>query len=1180
MSIEVHIKSCFITLEETMYLSQNIKIGARRLNENQATILLPSYPKIKTQINQFREEAKKFNNHIKSNNLLDNFERDEEFSNFDNVITILGGRGSGKTSVFLTLKKYYSSEYIKKNDIILPLIVPDNMGENSDTLGWIISYLGRYVEDLESKFRNKDNEEAAYYGRKQCIGNKDDTLKEKFKELRKTYEIRKEAYLNKVLKRDEGTREYIQDKAKITEADQLLIVDFKEFVNSLIATQKKVQPDIEPLILVFFDDVDISAHRCPEVLETIRNYLNHPNIVVFVSGDFKVFSEIVCLEFLRKESVSNKDYDQVFIPIYQVKDNNVNKYSALELRKDRSQEYLKKVLPPSFRFEMEKLSDKEKSNFFYEIENRDNYNNPTLSQLIQNIKHKDKEFIRELLGDEDDFFMSNQDIPCAIFKIFDNNPRGLINPYYYLYQKIFLDEEQIWDIKDVKQFLQIIINSSSSLQKYKEDLNDIFVINESNANSDNVLPLIYINYHMLLEKFLNEITKNKQNYLIIEEHTTLYILCFFFEKLIKFTNPNYSNFYQGDSLPVILNYQIKKLFPNINDNALLLKIYSVLSNRIPLNNINLFNNKNKESKKIEQFYFQSLNENRNNTLNDWKYSQNEVNHSLLIMLFQKIFQRDEEWVEHKIRFIRENGKSYYEVYFDIISSTEENELKLLTNKEVKLLLGSFSSEISNEQQMKEELFKQFEKLEENYQNSRSNSNQDMAMLIQLCANIEEFLREKNKLEAAIYSENEKITSLNNQIEVTQGELLNIKDQETLIKTRKRMLDRIKDLETFTKNELREEEWNLIKENFIIETESDEGGWLTSTNEPISKEPIAVFNPIEFSVEDESLIVDILKSFRRIGLFIKDKNNLQRDDIINFAKRYFKEDQESRILKSYLPLDIEGRKNEVNSLKKSVIASENQLTKYKADLSFIVMQLEYIYNRVGFKVDKASQITSVLKQKFKDYLLGSIYKQVRHAMEKEKKFINPETEALIEILKVYSESIVEAMNFIREASPKRRLTEEDEIALKKLREKGMGRRIDSLISIILREEITDLNINVIFKLIEELKVVIDSVAISPVYRRLVLENIDNLEKYKNQYNGEHDNREFRNIKQIVLESLQEIIKPYIYIKVLIETRRANEDTSSIYFRSLKEELIRFMKKEKKLNRETRFVRFLETILITN
>ncbi|MEB4889065.1 hypothetical protein, partial [Priestia megaterium] len=283
-----------------MYSDENIKIGSRILTSKQATVLLPNYPKINNQISRFREEAKKFNKKLE-NTTIDDYQKYEMYSNFDNVMSILGERGSGKTSVFLTLKQVHNLE----EDITLPLIVPDNMGETSDTLGWIISYLEEYVDRLHPRLKSRERRDIVYNGLNRCIDNEDSELQKKFKKLRRTYEIRKEVYLNKILKRDEGTKEYINDKAKMTQADQSLIVDFNAFVNTLIKAQKEVNvnKEIEPLILIFFDDVDISAHRCPEVLETIRNYLNHPNIVVFVSGDFKVFSEIVCLEFLRKEGV-------------------------------------------------------------------------------------------------------------------------------------------------------------------------------------------------------------------------------------------------------------------------------------------------------------------------------------------------------------------------------------------------------------------------------------------------------------------------------------------------------------------------------------------------------------------------------------------------------------------------------------------------------------------------------------------------------------------------------------------------------------------------------------------------------------------------------------------------------------------------------------------------------------
>lgn len=75
-------------------------------------------------------------------------------------------------------------------------------------------------------------------------------------------------------------------------------------------------------------------------------YLNHPNVVIFISGDYNVFLETVTLQFLKNEDLLEKDLmGKSFI----LNSDNVNKMkldnsdgTALELRKNRSYDFLKK----------------------------------------------------------------------------------------------------------------------------------------------------------------------------------------------------------------------------------------------------------------------------------------------------------------------------------------------------------------------------------------------------------------------------------------------------------------------------------------------------------------------------------------------------------------------------------------------------------------------------------------------------------------------------------------------------------------------------------------------------------------------------------------------------------------------------------------------------------------------
>ncbi len=1178
-----------------MYPSENIKIGARILTEKQAAVLLPNYLKMNNQINQFREEAKKFNKILENIKGVD-YQQYEMYSNFDNVVSILGERGSGKTSVFLTLKDTHRLKY-ENEDIILPLIVPDNMGEASDALGWIISYLEIAVLKLHPKLKVKERQNVAYNGFNRCVEDEDSELKLNYKKLRKAYEIRKEVYLNKILKRDEGTKEYISDKAKMIQADQSLIENFNVFINSLINAKKEVNLDkeIEPLILIFFDDVDISAHRCPEVLETIRNYLNHPNIVVFVSGDFKVFSEIMCLEFLRKEGVNSEDYNKVFIPTQQLQEQEINFSSALELRKERSQEYLKKVLPPSFRFYMKKLNGRDKSNFSYEFTEGSKSSGVTLAELLARIENKGNKI--NWGNDEVILLRGNEKIPAAFFEIFDDNPRGLINPYYYLYQKVYLNKNQTWDISDINRFLHIMLNSTVKLQKYKKNIEDIIVINEANQTTDDIESAVYINYDLLLDTFLKEFVNNKEANLMVEECTILYILCLFFEKLLKLVIPDYSSYSSENLLSKILNHKTENLFPNIDYDNLLLQIYSALDNKVLLSSNKIFGESNEGNKKLEKMYFETLNKSIviNRNLEDYDESGEVIENINLIYLFELIFQKDENWVNDKVEFIRNNGKSYQDIFYDVkylinnkFSFLEETQRFRLIQENVPV-----TSNIMNEDDLTDKLYVHFENLRNSYNDFEGMLQINMKKFIKAGLNVEKLMEQQGSLNAELSHMRERLDFVINQIKVTREELENIEDQERLISTRKRMLDKIKDLETFTHNELRKKEWDLFKNSFVIGRETSKGKWLDENGAGILREPVAVFDPKESSLEYDKLMQDNLELLTRVGLFIKEQHVISRTDIIKFIEKYFIEDQESLLLRANLPLDIEGRRKQMIDLEREVNYLNFRIDKVKNEKIEVEEKLQNIYsfNEFGdnFEVDEHTYIYYMLQDRFKNYLLSSIYQQIKVVLgnSNTKKI---ETDVLLEILKIYEDSIEEVKNYLIDGKQFEdlelisaekdlyvKIGEDEKDLLLYLLKIGMSESFRQHVFPLGKKGVDELSIDSIKILIKELKKSVEMRPrfISKSMKEEVNNLIRNLEDYVNKTSN--DSEYESKIEMIIFPVLYSVIRPYTYVRILVEDRRINEETSTVYFRKIKSELINYILRKRNNMQQTRFVRFLEKML---
>ncbi|HBJ1684250.1 TPA: hypothetical protein LA468_001383, partial [Clostridium botulinum] len=578
---------------------ESLKIGARILHKTDLEALLPTYDNIFEQRDKFRYKAKELNDNNSDN------EKEYQKREYNNIFSILGGRGTGKTSVLLTVKDKIENEDVDEkyrfrdaDDIILPLIVPDDMGENSDTLGWIITHISKAVEYVDNAYIKElkrlcclNREEENY--EKYCIKEEDTNLKKCLNKLQKSYYFRKPAYYEILVKEYIGKREYIGDTKEALEADQKLIENFFQCIEELIKAKRELNQQREPLIYFFFDDVDISAKRGFEVLISIMRYLNHPNVVIFISGDYNVFLETVTLQFLKNEDLLEKDLmGKSFI----LNSDNVNKMkldnsdgTALELRKNRSYDFLKKIMPPAFRYEMPLLSNKQKCEFKYTKGN--NSESETLLKLIEDNFFK--------IDKSDEFIKYNENILYDYFEIFDDTPRGLINTYYYLWQ---MREQKEWKVEHIKQFLDIIVNSSVELEKYKSIIYEIINIKEKvkieNKNDSYSKIEYYIDYNYLENIFKSNENMDEEdiyinNYKICFK---LFILAHFFEnilvgqnKILSEKNPKQTH---GNELLVkILNSVNKnsKLYPNLSDTNKLLYLHYLLSSQIsPINMKRIF----------------------------------------------------------------------------------------------------------------------------------------------------------------------------------------------------------------------------------------------------------------------------------------------------------------------------------------------------------------------------------------------------------------------------------------------------------------------------------------------------------------------------------------------------------------------------------------------------------------
>ena len=107
------------------YISR--KIGIKLLDFLQIQSIMPDFMELLKAISIQRERASGSGQYMTANYHLMH----------DNIFGILGGRGSGKTSVLFSLREYLMKE--NQNDIILPIISPELISEGCSMLSFFFS---------------------------------------------------------------------------------------------------------------------------------------------------------------------------------------------------------------------------------------------------------------------------------------------------------------------------------------------------------------------------------------------------------------------------------------------------------------------------------------------------------------------------------------------------------------------------------------------------------------------------------------------------------------------------------------------------------------------------------------------------------------------------------------------------------------------------------------------------------------------------------------------------------------------------------------------------------------------------------------------------------------------------------------------------------------------------------
>lgn len=495
----------------------NNKIGARCLSDLEAELILPTYKRIYDQIDQFRKEKQAIGREKKQREN----KRDERQSGTSqeviqktNNIGIIGVRGAGKTSVLKTIRVRLERDRdsdSKINDIIFPIIVPENMSESGNLMATILGMLGEVIEEREEK-EKKENKKYNV----DCI--RKSSLHLKYDEVVKQYTYIQKEYRDILIHQYTTENDYVGRSAKVFNSDTVFINKFNELIDELVKT--KSQEDNSGLLFLFIDDIDLSTYRCADVVKTLLSYLSNENIVTFISGDLETFEEALALDFLRQENVLDKDILEM----------EVGHARLLDSKKMLAYEYLKKIIPPAYRYNIKYWSLEEMGNYCIadsaenqgKEEQKDGQQRAgiRLSELLTRAlkdwvdpaffcygDEETEEKEREKEGQKGSVAVAGKSpkiwkaLPYT-YHLFDNTSRGLNNVYNVLSEIAAERENQEKEnreedySKEKKLLLDTIISSKPIFNKYRNEIQqNIFNVGMTETGSrvffDNAKAIIY-----------------------------------------------------------------------------------------------------------------------------------------------------------------------------------------------------------------------------------------------------------------------------------------------------------------------------------------------------------------------------------------------------------------------------------------------------------------------------------------------------------------------------------------------------------------------------------------------------------------------------------------------------------------------------------------------------------------
>lgn len=510
---------------EKEMVSPSHKVGIKILSDIQIGNVFPNY---KDMINYIETHRRWLEEHQ-----IQQLEKYQYNLMYDNVISIFGERGTGKTSVAFTLHKKLEEDNRHPYDIVLPITIPEVIPADSSTLGWLLAIVKDQVEEFERKAEPvlcpkypKHSDKFWNNCKVAEMGEESSTLSEELDKLIELFYAAKynpanEQSYNVAVGNSAKQSQHYYDFAKA-------IVRFWDHWIEKI--KESYQKEITPLIYFVFDDVDLAPQKVNELLSIIIKYLSHPNIIVIATADEEMFLEVIEKRLDHEIGRIPKEW-RAYLHVQTAKDYDWEQISSesRELVRKTARRYLGKVMPTSTRYYLKLFNTVEEKHLFHLDDGKGLWQG--VCEQIDILRR----YLEEDAGQEDlwkeNFLTENGVDRDYYLNFFGNTSRQIGNTYIGLKDFVNSLGEIIQNYKAMPEqgqtegqkcyveavyhamwrFLYISINSNHDLAERIEEVEDF--INEIFWLQHNEW-FLYINYSYLDDYLHNNLEKYSSTELV------------------------------------------------------------------------------------------------------------------------------------------------------------------------------------------------------------------------------------------------------------------------------------------------------------------------------------------------------------------------------------------------------------------------------------------------------------------------------------------------------------------------------------------------------------------------------------------------------------------------------------------------------------------------------------------